>query len=294
MILDVFDHLGIVVRSNSRLVLSTVRHRNPPDKIRHPRKRSLLLAWVFVQVMIDVPRLVTNDEIVVLLANHVVQHHEVINQDLVHPADRLECMQIVLATLTFDVRGFVRERRTCRMDALATRLQHFRDGMLREPVDCNTRHKRAQFGGDCCVTLRVPKSDGDEIKSACLRRRARGRGGRSPSASRIARLTRTGYRACGMCPTPSSATNSPCVRSASARPDRCGAMRSASPCSTNTGQRTDCASCCASASVRRGEMAVAASVSGVVSSAQPTLSSNCLVECASGNACAKKNSTKSR
>src|SRR5262249_40226329 len=92
-------------------------------------------------------------------ADEVVEHHEVREQDLVHPADRLEAVQVVLGALALDVSGLVREERAGRMNALTALLEHRGDGMLREPVDLEVRTQRAELVGDRDVALRVPEAD---------------------------------------------------------------------------------------------------------------------------------------
>ena len=72
-------------------------------------------------------------------------------------------------------------------------------------------------------------------------------------------------------------------------------MRSSSPWMTSTGQRTR-SQTSANCSSPHSDIAadVSASVPGSVSSAHPTQSSICLVECGSENICAKKNSRNPR
>ena len=45
------------------------------------------------------------------------------------------------------------------MDRLAARVQHARDGILREPVDLQIRMQRAQLARDGDVAQRVPEAD---------------------------------------------------------------------------------------------------------------------------------------
>ena len=88
-----------------------------------------------------------------------MEDHEVREQDLVHPPDRLERVQVVLRRLRLDVPRLVREQRARGVDALAARLEHGRDGMLGEPVDLEIRMQLAKLLGDRCVTLRVTEPD---------------------------------------------------------------------------------------------------------------------------------------
>ena len=112
--------------------------------------------------------------------------------------------------------------------------------------------------------------------------------------SRSSRLSLTGSRAFGRWPAPSSVTSAPPVASASASPCVSGRTRSRSPWMTSIGHRTrsHIAREVLVARPGRGPRVVSASVSGVVSSAQPTQSSICLVECGSLKHLAKKNSRK--
>ena len=56
-----------------------------------------------MQEVVDVPGLVADPQVVVLLGHEVVEHHEVRDQDLVHRPDRLEGVQVVLAGEALDV-----------------------------------------------------------------------------------------------------------------------------------------------------------------------------------------------
>jgi hypothetical protein len=49
-----------------------------------------------VQVVVELPGLVTDPEVVALVAHHVVKEHEVGRENLVHAAQRLEAAQVVL------------------------------------------------------------------------------------------------------------------------------------------------------------------------------------------------------
>ena len=128
------------------------------------------------------------------------------------------------------------------MDALAARLEHGRDRMLREPVDLEVGVQLAQLVGDRRVALRVAEADrrGDVERALAARlaaHPARRRGGGAMN-SRRSRLTLTGSRTCGPWPEPSSMTSSPPVASASAMPRPGPVIASSVPWITSTGQRT--------------------------------------------------------
>jgi len=101
--LDLLDHLGVVVGGQEGLALAAVGERQPADEVGQPHVRRALLLGVLMQVVVDLPPLVGDPQVVVLLAHDVVEHHEVRHQDLVHPAYRLEAVQVVLGRLRFDV-----------------------------------------------------------------------------------------------------------------------------------------------------------------------------------------------
>jgi hypothetical protein len=92
----VLDHLGVVVGGQVRLALATGRHRQPADEIGHPGEGRSLQLRVLVQVMVDVPGFVADDHVVFACLDGVVEDHEVGQEDLVHPADRLEGVEVVL------------------------------------------------------------------------------------------------------------------------------------------------------------------------------------------------------
>jgi hypothetical protein len=92
----VLDHLRVVVRREVRLSFAAVRHRQPADEVREPDVRRRLLLGVLVQVVVELPRFVPDPEVVLLLADEVVEHHEICQQDLVHAPPGLEAMEVVL------------------------------------------------------------------------------------------------------------------------------------------------------------------------------------------------------
>ena len=140
-------------------MLAAVLHRQPADEVRQPDVRGRLQLRVLVQEVVDLPGLVADPEVVVLLAHEVEEEHEVRDEDLVHPPDRLEGMQVVLGRLALDVPRLVREQRARRMDPLPLRLEHRRHRMLGEPVDLEVRVQFPQLLGDRDVAAGVPEPD---------------------------------------------------------------------------------------------------------------------------------------
>ena len=88
-----------------------------------------------------------------------MEEHEVREQDLVHPADRLKAVEIVLRRLALDVPRLVGQERARRMDPLPPRLEHCGDGVLREPVDLEVGMQLAQLVRDCGVALCMAEPD---------------------------------------------------------------------------------------------------------------------------------------
>ncbi len=219
-------------------------------------------------------------------------------QDLVHPPDRLEAVQVVLGGLALDVAGLVREVGARRVDSLAPLLQHRRDGALGEPVDLQVGVELAQLVGDRRVSLRVAEADRRRDVERALAPRlaahpaARRRRRRYEVAEQEVDLDRVaGVRRSG--PLPSIVTSSPAVALASSTPRSCGVIASSSPWITSTGQLHPRAEL-AHRSLRRGSDLAerVISVSASVSSPQPTASSIGFVECGSVTHCEMKNSTK--
>ena len=153
------QHLGVVVGGQGGFGIPTARHRQPSDEVGQPREREALQLGVLVQEVVDIPRLIADHQVVVRLRDHVVEDHEVVHEDLVHAADRLEGVQIVVGGLVFDVGGFVREKGGCRVDGLAGIRQHSRDRMLRQPVDLKVGVQRSQLLGDRDIAPRVTQTD---------------------------------------------------------------------------------------------------------------------------------------
>src|SRR5690242_15456407 len=114
---------------------------------------------MLMPVVVDIPGLVRNDEIVAALIDGVLKDHKVGDQHLVHAANSLEGVQIVLARLKFDVPRLAGEPRTYGMDALASGLEQPSDRILREPVHLEVRMELAQLARNGKIAARVAKTD---------------------------------------------------------------------------------------------------------------------------------------
>jgi hypothetical protein len=88
-----------------------------------------------------------------------VEDHEVVDQDLVHPSDRLEAVQVVLGGLGLDVAGLVGQVLARRMDPLPLGLEHPGHRVLRQPVDLQPVDEVAQLASDRSVALGVAEAD---------------------------------------------------------------------------------------------------------------------------------------
>ena len=87
-----------------------------------------------MQVVVELPGLVANPQVVRLGLHHVVEDHDVVDEDLVHAAPCLEAVQIVLAALILHVRRLAREPGAGRVEDLPFGLKQVRHGTLREPL----------------------------------------------------------------------------------------------------------------------------------------------------------------
>ena len=102
---DLLDHLGVVVGGQGLFPRAAVRHRQPAHEIGHPGVGRTLELGILVQEVVDVPGLVADPQVEVLVFDQLAEDHEVADQDLVHGPDGLERVQIVLGRLAFDVPG---------------------------------------------------------------------------------------------------------------------------------------------------------------------------------------------
>ena len=268
-----------------------------------------------MQEVVDVPGLVADHQVVVLRLDHVGEHHEVVDQDLVHPPDRLERVQVVLAALALDVRRLVEQRRRRRVDPLA----------VRRPApwspDAGPASRSATRAAARAARRRSPRRGGrararsarrGTAPAAAARRAPRWRAAREPgwpgrcgartrSANvrqvGITRLTSTGSRAGQPVPAALDREQRPAGELGQPLADRerpdpvVGAVAARA-----TGQRT-----CAQAASTGADGSVHPQPTGrrvgehrrVGVADQPSRSSICLVECGSEHICSKKNRRKS-
>ena len=112
-----------------------------------------------MQEVVDVPRLVTDPEVVRRLPHHVVEQHVVGAEDLVHPPESVEGVQVVRRGLALPVGGLRGQLSTRGVDHLAVRLQHLGHRGLGQPLDLQVGHPLAQGTGDGEVPQHVAQSD---------------------------------------------------------------------------------------------------------------------------------------
>ena len=207
---DVLDHLGVVVGGQERLALAARRHRQEADEVGQPDVRRRLQLGVLVQEVVELPRLVADPDVERLLAHEVVEDHEVRAQDLVHPADRLERVQVVLAGLAVDVvRPRWRARRSPGGSSRRAPRSTVVTGCCASQWISRPGHLPPQLVGDRDVAPGVAEPDRRRHAQRALAsaRRSRPRpvvrGGRPPARSansRSSRLICTGSRAVGAWP----------------------------------------------------------------------------------------------
>ena len=102
-----------------------------------------------------------------------MEDHEVREQDLVHPPQGLEGVQLVLARLA--AMCATRWRAPRSPDGSARRgLEHAGDGLLREPVDLEAGHRARAARGDRDVAPRVAEADRRRDEQRTLRAASRG------------------------------------------------------------------------------------------------------------------------
>ena len=185
---------------------------------------------MLVPVVVDVPGLVGDHEIVAARIDGILEDHEVGDQHLVHAADGLEAVQIVLARFQLDMPRLAGQPRAQRMDALAAGFQQPRHRILRQPVDLQVGMQLAQFPRDGDVAPPMAEADGrGEIKRLLGFAAARPHAVpalRMPSLrsrkSLIRALHLAGKRPSGLCPPPGMVTSSAPVISATSLRARIG------------------------------------------------------------------------
>ena len=157
---DVLDHLGVVVGGQEGLPLAAVGHRKVADEVGEPHVLAPFQLRVLVPVVVDVPGFVADHHVVAPLLDDLLEHHEVGHQDLVHPAQGLEAVQVVPTGLGGDVRGLASQPLAGGVDVLAFSVQHGGHRVLSQPVDLQFGAEPLQFPGDGHIAAGVAEPDG--------------------------------------------------------------------------------------------------------------------------------------
>ena len=205
---DVLDHLGVVVGGQERLALAAVGHRQPADEVGQPDVGGPLLLGVLVEVVVELPGLVADPEVVVLSRTRSWNTMKLASRiSSMRRSAWKQCRSCSADSHSMWPR-LVRQLGARRMDALAACLEHRVTGAV-PPVDLEVRMQPAELVRDGHVAPGVAEADrrGDVAARAWAATRprgpARGRGGGATN-SRSSRLTFTGSRTCGAWPAPSS------------------------------------------------------------------------------------------
>ena len=115
---DMLNHFSVVVRCEIGLMSAILSKWNPADEICQPGDLRFFHFRVLVPIVVDVPGFVGNHEIIFLLFEHLLKHHEILDKDFVHAPDRLKSVEIVLAGFIFDMRTLIGEDRAGRVNSL--------------------------------------------------------------------------------------------------------------------------------------------------------------------------------
>src|SRR6185437_3054461 len=166
---DVLDHLGVVVSGQEGFPVPAVGHRQVADEIGEPHVLAAFQLWVLVPVVVDVPGFVSDDQVVAAFLDDLLEHHEVGHQDLVHPAQRLEAVQVVPGCLGGDVCGFAGQPPAGGVDVLAFGLEHGGHRVLGQPVDFKFGAEPFKLPGDGHVAAGVAEPDGGGKVQGALR-----------------------------------------------------------------------------------------------------------------------------
>ena len=113
-----------------------------------------------MQVVVEVPPLVADPEVVVTGLHGIGEDHEVRRHDLVHVPERVEGVELMIGGRpALDVGALVEEQARRRMQALAADLDHAPRGIGRQEVDGGVGIDLAKRPGDRDVALDVTETD---------------------------------------------------------------------------------------------------------------------------------------
>src|ERR1700722_8311699 len=158
--LDMFDHLGIVIAGQESLVFAARGHWKEADEIGEPCKRRFLQLGMLVPIMVNVPSFVSDNEVIRTSIDCILEDHEIMNEHLIHSADRLERVKIMLARFKLDVPGLPRQPGAERVNFFGVRLKQTGHRILSQPFDLQIRMQLSQFPGDRDVSAAMTQTNG--------------------------------------------------------------------------------------------------------------------------------------
>ena len=292
------DHLEVVVGAElglARVALGV--DRQEADDVGQEGERRDLALGVLVQEVVDLPRLVADPQVVGRLADDVVEEHVVGAEDLVHAAERVEGVQVVLRRLALPVRRLRGQLGAGRVDDLALGLEHRGDRRLRPPLDLEVGHRSRSARAIARSRSTWPSPIGEQTHSARrLRSRANSQGvgvggdggvhvdelldqrvdhDRVPAVRQVPDAVQHDQPAAGQ------------LGEASAAAQRLAAILGAVQDEHRTGERLRQRDRLVLVAGRSGAWVRAASVSASVCSVHSTRSSKTLDECGSGSSAAE-------
>ena len=193
MVAQVVDVLGVLLPAADELRGGpVVPHRKDADEVGEEDVRRPLELGVLVEVVVEVPALVTDPQVVGLSLHDVRERHEVRRHDLVHVPEGVEGMELVIGRPALEVRALVLQESRRRMEPFAPVLDDAVGGIGGQEVDDDVRMSLAQPAGDREVALDVAEADrAREPQHPALAPAPRGDGA---SARDVVRRDRPGRR----------------------------------------------------------------------------------------------------
>ena len=113
-----------------------------------------------MQVVVELPCLVTYPQVEVVVADNVEEDHEIGEEDLVHTPPRLEAVQVVLGRFGLEVPRLTGQVGAGRVHALAAGFEELGDRALGQPIDLQVRAFPPQRFSDGKVAAGVAQADG--------------------------------------------------------------------------------------------------------------------------------------
>src|SRR6266566_4537413 len=153
------DIVSVAVGAQKGLALISLDWQ-APDKVGQKDKGLPLQFRVFMIVIVHIPGLVSDDEIVVLRLHKIGKGHEVVHHDLIHGAQREEGGEVMLAGDMLKVTTFISKVAGNGMNVLAFALQIGRSRVNGKPINGEIRFKFAQFARNGKVALDVSQANG--------------------------------------------------------------------------------------------------------------------------------------